>query len=277
MDVHKNEDELAIDQGGRNGEVRFYGRTTNSQYTLDKVITKLRKVHSGATFHFVYEAAPCGFTIYRYLQNKRGDIHCIVVASSRIPKRSADKVKTDKRDAIQPARLHRAGELEAIHVPDSRDESIRDLCRARTDAHQELQNAHFRLQAFLLRNGYQYQLKITSEVKSRRDPQGLGVVCTDLLCLANFFKKLKSLRPSFHHILEGFISDHNDFQSCCGIVFSFEIVIFFRTDPLSHHVICNFTFYVLRGNHRYVLHSYRLIRNHFFDDHFCSSLSFVKE
>lgn len=54
------------------------------------------------------------------------------------------------------ARLHRAGELTAVHVPDERDEAIRDLCRARTDAVQDQRSGRNQLKAFLLRNGYRY-------------------------------------------------------------------------------------------------------------------------
>jgi transposase len=54
------------------------------------------------------------------------------------------------------ARLHRAGELTAVHIPDERDEAIRDLCRARTDAVQDLRSGRNQLKAFLLRNGHRY-------------------------------------------------------------------------------------------------------------------------
>ena len=159
LDVHKNENEVALAFDGRNGQVLPYGRISNDLHAIDRLITKLRKNHLQTKLHFVYEAGPCGFVIYRHLQRKRKDIDCIVVAPSRIPKKSGDKVKTDRLDAIMLAKLHRAGELDAIHVPDPKDEAIRDLCRARTDARQDLQATRFRLKAFLLRNGYKYPLK----------------------------------------------------------------------------------------------------------------------
>ena len=59
------------------------------------------------------------------------------MAPSLIPSRSGDRIKTDRRDALKLARLHRAGELTAVHVPDASDEAMRDLCRARTDAVQD--------------------------------------------------------------------------------------------------------------------------------------------
>jgi transposase len=58
---------------------------------------------------FVYEARPCGYWLYRYLRKKSYD--CWVVAPSLIPKKSGDRVKTDRRDAVQLARLMRSGDL----------------------------------------------------------------------------------------------------------------------------------------------------------------------
>ena len=77
-----------------------------------------------------------------------------MVAPSLIPTRSGERIKTDRRDALKLARLHRAGELTAVHVPEASDEAMRDLCRARTDAVQDLRRG--RAQLKLLRNGYRY-------------------------------------------------------------------------------------------------------------------------
>ena len=77
---------------------------------LDKVVRALRA--PDRTLHFVYEAGPCGFGIYRHLTT-HGE-HCVVVSPSMMPKRSGDRVKTDRRDSQMLARLHRAGELRAM-------------------------------------------------------------------------------------------------------------------------------------------------------------------
>ncbi len=84
-----------------------------------------------------------------------------MTAPSLIPTKSGDRLKTDRRDAIKLARLHRAGDLQAIHVPDACDEAIRDLCRARTDSVRHQRTARQQLGAFLLRNGYKYTGKTT--------------------------------------------------------------------------------------------------------------------
>jgi transposase len=74
-----------------------------------------------------------------------------------IPKRAGDRIKTDRRDATTLARLHRAGELRAIYVPDDSDEAMRDLVRAREDAVEVTREAKQRLKAFLLRHGLRYR------------------------------------------------------------------------------------------------------------------------
>jgi hypothetical protein len=64
---------------------------------------------------FVYEAGPCGYWLYRYLTKKK--LLCWVVAPSLVPKKAGDRVKTDRRDAIQLARLMRSGDLTPVYVP----------------------------------------------------------------------------------------------------------------------------------------------------------------
>jgi transposase len=150
LDVHKERNEVAI--ADASGEVRLYGSISNDLHALEKLVVKLRG--EKVVLHFVYEAGPCGFVIQRRLQQLGED--CIVVAPSLIPRKSGDRVKTDRRDAITLARLHRAGELTGIHVPDPRDEAIRDLIRARTDAVTDRRDNRHRLKAFLLRHGYKY-------------------------------------------------------------------------------------------------------------------------
>jgi transposase len=80
----------------------------------------------------------------------------MVVSPSMTPRRSGDRVKTDRRDALMLARLARAGELSAIYVPDAHDEAVRDLVRAREDAVSMQRQARQRLQALLLRNEMRY-------------------------------------------------------------------------------------------------------------------------
>jgi transposase len=80
-----------------------------------------------------------------------------VVAPSLIPSRPGDRVKTNRRDATTLAKLHRAGELTPVWVPDAAHEAMRDLVRARATARRVLAKARQHLQGFLLRHGRIYR------------------------------------------------------------------------------------------------------------------------
>src|SRR6516225_1529851 len=152
LDVHKDGIVVAVAEGGRRGEVREYGRIGNTPAALQRLASKLGR--EGVELRFCYEAGPCGYGIQRQLSAHGHE--CIVVAPSLIPKRPGDRVKTDRRDAASLAKLHRAGELTAVWVPDRRHEAMRDLVRARLDAVRALRRARQQLSGFLLRQGCHY-------------------------------------------------------------------------------------------------------------------------
>ena len=152
LDVHKEGIAVAVAEGGIRSEVREYGRIANTPAALDRLVRKLGQ--EGARLRFCYEAGPCGYGIQRHLS--RFGHECIVVAPSLIPKRAGDRVKTDRRDAASLARLHRAGELTSVWVPDPGHEAMRDLVRARLDAVHALRRARQQLSGFLLRHGCHY-------------------------------------------------------------------------------------------------------------------------
>jgi transposase len=153
LDVHAQNITVAVAPGD-SCEVRLHGSITHDLHALEKVLARLRKAHPGVELRVCYEAGPTGFVLARRLTQLQ--ISCAVVAPSLIPKKPGERIKTDRRDALKLARLHRAGELTAVHVPESSDEAMRDLCRARTDAVQDLRRGRAQLKAFLLRNGYRY-------------------------------------------------------------------------------------------------------------------------
>jgi transposase len=152
LDVHKNSISIAIAETEGAMEVRHYGKIGGTMDALDRAIRRLQS--NGSALRFVYEAGPCGYEIYRHLTAK--GFSCKVIAPSKTPKKSGDRIKNDRRDAETLARLERAGELTAIHVPREEDEAMRDLTRAREDTVKASKTARYQLNAFLLRYGKRY-------------------------------------------------------------------------------------------------------------------------
>ena len=148
LDVHKATIAVAIaDADG--GDVRFYGQIANSPAAVAKLLRELSK--GGAKLCFCYEAGCCGFVILRQIV-ELGQV-CQVIAPSLIPKKSGDRIKTDRRDSLMLARLLRAGELTEVRAPDPEQEALRDLTRLRNFIKLSQRQAKQQLLAFLLRHG----------------------------------------------------------------------------------------------------------------------------
>ena len=157
LDVHKETIAVVYVAEEREAAVVSLGTIGTRQGDIDKVI---RKLHAkGKSLHLVYEAGPCGYWLYRYLTKK--NLKCWVVAPSQIPKKAGDRVKTDRRDAMQLARLLRSGDLTPIYVPGVEDKAIRDLVRAREEVRKDLKAAKVRRKAFLLRQDIHYEGRAT--------------------------------------------------------------------------------------------------------------------
>ena len=149
LDTSKLKISVALAEAGRDGEVRFLGDIDSAPAAVERLITKLAKQHRRLVF--CYEAGPTGYFLHRQITALGHD--CAVVAPSLIPKRPGERVKTNRRDALTLAKLHRAGELTPVWVPDPGHEAVRELVRAREAAMEDLRRTRQHLQSFLLRHG----------------------------------------------------------------------------------------------------------------------------
>jgi transposase len=152
LDVHKETIAVALAERGSRNEVREHGKIANTPAAVAMLAARLG--HGGRDLRFCYEAGPCGYGIQRQLT--AAGHGCVVVAPSLIPRKPGERIKTDRRDAINLAKLHRAGELTPVWVPDQAHEAIRDLVRARLAAVRTLRQARQQLSGFLLRHGHHY-------------------------------------------------------------------------------------------------------------------------
>jgi transposase len=157
LDVHKDSIAVADVAKDHDAEVIYLGTIGTRPCDIDQLVRKLQA--KAKHLVFIYEAGPCGDWLSRDLTQK-GHV-CWVVAPSLIPNKAGDRVKTDRRDAVQLARLRRSGDLTPVYVPAVADEAIRDLSRAREDTLHDLKTATFRLKAFLLRHDLRYTGRAT--------------------------------------------------------------------------------------------------------------------
>src|ERR1700728_1828304 len=125
VDVAKKKHAVAIAEGGRTGEVRFMGNVENNPAPIERAIKRLATRY--ARLHVCFEAGPTGYGLYRQVQALGHD--CMVVAPALIPKRAGERIKTNRRDAVTLARLHRAGELTGVWAPDPAREAAGDDLR----------------------------------------------------------------------------------------------------------------------------------------------------
>jgi transposase len=146
LDVHAETIAVAIAEP--EGEVRSFGTIVNRGESIGKLIKKLGPVEK---LRACYEAGPTGYVLYWQLAAL--GVNCEVIAPTLVPVKAGNRVKTDRRDAEQLARSHRAGDLTAVWIPDEGCEALRDLVRAREAAKQDQLRARHRLSKFLLRSG----------------------------------------------------------------------------------------------------------------------------
>jgi transposase len=157
LDTAKLRNAVAIADAGRSGEIRYLGEFDNTEVATRKLVAKLASKYTRLTF--CYEAGPTGYGLFRLIKSLGHD--CIVVAPSLIPSKPGDRVKTNRRDAVNLAKLLRAGELTAVWVPDERHEAMRDLVRARDAAVKDYRIKRQNVSSLLLRLGRHYPGKKT--------------------------------------------------------------------------------------------------------------------
>lgn len=166
LDTHKDFFEVAYLEDNREAKPVSLGRINGTKPALQKLVRQFESKYPGSTLHFVYEAGPCGYWIYRFLTSLG---HCCyVVAPSLIPKKAGERVKTDKRDALKLALLLRSGDIEPIYVPEPEDEAMRDLSRARETAMKDLKDAKYQLKAMLRRNNIRCEVQDNWSAKHLR-------------------------------------------------------------------------------------------------------------
>ncbi|TAK51945.1 MAG: IS110 family transposase [Gammaproteobacteria bacterium] len=183
LDVHKDSITVACVGAATTDPVIDVGSIGTQQYAIDRL---LKRLGGHGRLELVYEAGPCGFWLQRYLASRQQA--CVVVASSLIPQRPGDRIKTDRRDARNLALALRAGTLTPVHIPTPAQEAFRDVVRAWQQAKRDITAARQRLKSFLLRNDIRYTGQANWSAAHRRwlaqlvlPSRAQQIVCQELI------------------------------------------------------------------------------------------------
>jgi len=167
LDVHQEQIAVAVLLGSARQAKELQVR--HDARGVRKLVRHLREL--GGSVESAYEAGPCGYALQRQLRAE--GIGCVVVAPSLTPVKPGDRIKTDRRDARKLAEHLRAGLLTEVTAPSEAQEAVRDLCRCREDAREDLMRARHRLSKMLLRRGLVYRGGSNWTQKHRRWLLGL--------------------------------------------------------------------------------------------------------
>jgi transposase len=151
IDAHKKDLFVARLLGNEKTPVTW--QLVNEPNAVRRLVRKLEREAPGPV-RVCYEAGPCGYALQRQMTTPR--VACQVIAPALIPRKPGERIKTNRRDARKLVELHRAGLLTEVQPPTPQDEAVRELCRARDDAREDLQRARHRLGKLLLRRGLHF-------------------------------------------------------------------------------------------------------------------------
>jgi transposase len=151
IDAHKKDLFIAMLVGTDTTPVTW--TVPNEPNAIRRLVRKLEREAPGPV-HACYEAGPCGYALQRQMTTPR--VACQVIAPALIPRKPGERIKTNRRDARKLTELLRAGLLTEVRPPTPDEEAVRDLCRARDDAREDLQRCRHRLGKLLLRRGLHY-------------------------------------------------------------------------------------------------------------------------
>jgi transposase len=152
MDVDKKKIAMAV-VAGYEAQPRVQRIVPNNLAALRKFFGELTEQYENVTA--CYEAGACGFELYRRVTDI--NVACAVVAPTSIPRKTNDRIKTDRRDAVKLAIEFRNGNLSPVYVPSRRDEAARDYLRLYEDVKMDLRTAKQRLVHFLNRHEIRYE------------------------------------------------------------------------------------------------------------------------
>ncbi len=153
---------VGIDVDSKNYHVCILNQATGETFAFRQIadvalLVKKLRIHKkkGNEIRVCYEASFVGFSLCRAL--KADGIHCDVIAPSAIPRKTGDRVKTDRIDAEKLATYYMQGMLTPVYIPEVEVEADRDLIRSRTFLQQQIISLKYHIAHFCRRISLNYK------------------------------------------------------------------------------------------------------------------------
>lgn len=129
-------------------------RSLRLPYSVEHLLTHVRKHFGAQKVAFAYEAGPTGYGLYDGLVAHA--YPCVVAAPSMILKAPGQRVKTNRLDSVSLAENLRGGQLRGIHVPSPLYRELRHLTQLRDTCVSELVRMKLRIKSLLLLEGLRF-------------------------------------------------------------------------------------------------------------------------
>jgi len=152
LDVHQ--DSISIAVVDKRERLIYEGVCPSDSNALIKILKKLKSYK----LFCCYESCGAGYHLYRKLE--ASGFECQIVATSLIPTKSGDRVKTDKRDAKKLALYLKGNLLTSINIPTPDEEFDRNLVRGRSQLVEDVKRAKLQILSICRLNGWNYRQEI---------------------------------------------------------------------------------------------------------------------
>lgn len=126
-------------------------RSLRMPYSVDHLLSHVRKHFGDQKVAFAYEAGPTGYGLYDGLTAQA--YPCVVAAPAMIPRAPGQRVKTNRLDSVGLAENLRGGQLRSIHVPAPSYRDLRHLTQLRDTFVRQQAGMKLRIKSLLLFEG----------------------------------------------------------------------------------------------------------------------------
>src|SRR6266576_2175765 len=176
-------------------------RSLRMPYSVEHLVTHVRKHFADQKVAFAYEAGPTGYGLYDGLVAQ--SYPCLIASPSMIPKAPGQRVKTNRLDSRGLSENLRGGQLKSIHVPSALYRELRHLTQLRDTFVSEMVGMKQRIKSLLLFEEIEFppapfcrnDAELSQCIEYLMTIPGIGwIVASQLVARIGDWRELKNIR-----------------------------------------------------------------------------------